>query len=229
MIYFHSGGDYIKRIGVVAETKVDTEIGVELLKKYGFNVSGTTIGKDPQGNTRLQVLERNKLEKLVLDNIYKMKKHKKIDIVLIYCNSLSTSINLNKIKEEAGLPIVTPLKSYIKAGKKHDIISVLGANNQALAGIEKIIQSANKNAQIVGVSALPIVYRIEKGQPPYKIIEQLDLANLIKFIEKVGSEIIILGCTHFPYLKNELEKITRLEIFNPDNDIIKRLESIEID
>ena len=47
--------------------------------------------------------------------------------------------------------------------------------------------------------------------------------NLVKYFETMNIETIILGCTHFPYIKEELEKITDLEIIDPGIKMVQKI------
>ena len=77
---------------------------------------------------------------------------------------------------------------------------------------------------------LSIVEKIEVDMPAEEIIEKLNLKGLMNYInnikgEKYKIQAIILGCTHFPYLKDELKKYTSIDIIDPATEMIKLLKN----
>ena len=214
------------KVGVIAGTKVDTEMGIKEFRSAGLLVYGEAISSDPETTSNLQVLEKEKLFEITTKKINKLKKNNKIDIVCIYCNSLSTAINLEKLKKTINLPIITPLESYEKVAKEYSVIGVVAANCQAAAGIEKIIQKENSKVVVLGIGILPIVNAIENNIKPQKIIKKLGLEKLLTFYKITGIQILILGCTHFSYLKNEFEKITKIKLYDPVDDMKKRINKV---
>ncbi|MBV1822419.1 aspartate/glutamate racemase family protein, partial [Bacteroidales bacterium MSK.15.36] len=91
-------------------------------------------------------------------------------------------------------------------------IGVLAANNQSTFGIERTIQKENPKSYVIGVGILPLVNAIEKSLPPKDIVKNFALENIVNFFIKNNCEAIILGCTHFPYLYEELQAISSIKI-----------------
>lgn len=213
-----------KAVGVIAGTQIDTEMGIKEFENAGLLAYGEAITDDPGATTNLQVLEKEKLFKIITKKIKKLKRKYKIDAVCIYCNSLSTAVNLENLKKTINLPIITPLESYKEVAKKYSVIGVIAANCQAAAGIEKIIQAVNSQAIVVGIGILPLVNAIEKGESPAQIIQKYGLKKALLFLEKLEIEIFILGCTHFPYFADELEAYAKFEVFNPADFMVRKVK-----
>ena len=75
---------------------------------------------------------------------------------------------------------------------------------------------------------MSIVESIEEKKSPKQIIDELNLQGFIKYLENINhpkykSDTLILGCTHFPYLKNEIKLLTKLNIIDASDDMIRRL------
>ena len=69
---------------------------------------------------------------------------------------------------------------------------------------------------------------IENGLPPAEIIKLLNLKGFLSYLENIEIndykiDSLMLGCTHFPYIKNELQKHTSIRIVDPAE---KMLETI---
>ena len=91
-------------------------------------------------------------------------------------------------------------------------------------------ESLNRDSErnIISMGNLSIVEKIEKDIPAKEIIDSLNLSGLFSYIngikdEKYKIQAIILGCTHFPYLKKELEKLTDIKIIDPGIEMVKLL------
>uniref|UniRef100_UPI002D7F4FF2 aspartate/glutamate racemase family protein n=1 Tax=Oscillibacter sp. TaxID=1945593 RepID=UPI002D7F4FF2 len=51
--------------------------------------------------------------------------------------------------------------------------------------------------------------------PPEALVENCGLGLLLRFFEDNGAEAVVLGCTHFPYVKEALRKRTSLPVLDP--------------
>ena len=162
-----------------------------------------------------------KLQRLVINRMLALKKEHGLDTICIYCNSMSTAIDLTDVAAETGLKIVTPLEVYRLAADQYRTIGLMAANCQSLAGIEKVIQEQNEAAQVIGAAMLEIAIEIEQKTDPRQIVRSLGLVNLIRFFEAADVEVLVLGCTHFPYLQSTLEGLTSLPILNPAAEMVR--------
>ncbi len=202
------------KVGVIAGTPVDTQMGVDFLISKGINALGYPVSSCPEEQSKLQILSPLELANEIRDVIKKIK-YKSIDTIIIYCNSLSAAVDMDKRSREEGMRIITPLTVYKKIASNYKNIGVLTANNQSSAGIEKIVQSVNPECNVIGIGVLSLVVDIEKGMPAEKIVEKFALKNLIEFYNSIKVDVVILGCTHFPYLYNELKKYASIPILDP--------------
>lgn len=209
-------------IAVIAGTPVDTKLGQEFLKKHGYDSEGYPISRIPDEQSILQVLYPDLLKDMVKEKI-KTIKSKGIKNIFVYCNSLSAAVDMEELAREFNINIVTPLQVYVDMGEKFNIIGVLAANNQSTFGIEKIIQKSNPKAHIIGIGALPIVNAIEMSMEPKEIIEKLALDKAMEFLKGIKCEVIILGCTHFPYFCKELKEKSSIPIIDPAVKMLDKL------
>lgn len=65
--------------------------------------------------------------------------------IFVYCNSLSSAVDMEKLSKEENIVIVTPMDAYKKIAVDYNSVGVFAANNQGLAGIERTIVEKNKN------------------------------------------------------------------------------------
>lgn len=215
-------------VAVTAGTPVDTELGTVLVKQNGFDVLSYPVANSPKEQDKLQYLDKGVLEEKVKEIIDDAISNG-CEALFIYCNSLSTAIDYKKISKEKNFKIVTPLEIYGKYGNEYKNIALIAANSQSAHGIENILKGSNSNLNLISMGILPVVVEIEEKKDPKVIIESLGLKTLFRFFEETNFndekiEGVILGCTHFPYLKEELEKITTLKILDPADGMIDELK-----
>ena len=205
--------DFIK-VGVIAGTPVDTQMGVDFLISKGINACGYSVSSSPQEQSKFQILSPFELADKIRKIIRKIKSES-IDTIMVYCNSLSAAVDMDKLSIEEDIRIITPLNIYKKIACNFKNIGVLTANNKSSAGIEKVVQSVNSDCNVIGIGILPLVMDIEKGISAQKIVEKFALRNVMEFYNSIKVDVVILGCTHFPYLYNELKKYTAIPILDP--------------
>ncbi|RXM59064.1 aspartate/glutamate racemase family protein [Clostridium tetani] len=209
-------------IALIAGTPFDTQMGMNFLKTQGYDSRAYPISKTPDEQSKLQILYPDRLREMVIEKIKEIKREK-IKNIYIHCNSLSGAVDMDKLKEEYEINIITPLQIYREMANQFDTIGVLAANNQSTFGIERTIQEINPKAYVIGIGILPLVNAIEKGLPVKDIVEDFALEKTIEFFIKNNCEAIILGCTHFPYLYKELQAKSSVKIIDPAMEMIKKL------
>jgi glutamate racemase len=202
------------RVAVIAGTPVDTRMGVDFLASKGLCAAGYPVSATPEEQSALQILSPLKLEKEVR-NILRMIKGLGIDTAMVYCNSMSAAVDMDRLAAEEKINLITPFTAYRKIAARYSLVGLMAANNQSAAGIEKVLQNENPQCDVFGLGALPLVVEIEKGTAPENIVENFSLKSIIEFYGANRVEAIILGCTHFPYFHKELEKLTDIIIIDP--------------
>ena len=211
------------KIAVMAGTPIDTKMGVSLLYKNDFNeILDIPISRNPSEQTIFQVSNREYKEKIInnhIDNI----KEQTCNVLFVYCNSLSSSLDFNEIAKTKNIRIITPMDIYVEISKKYKKIGIISANAQGLAGIEKVMFQTNENIEIVGITLLEMVKEIEKCENVKKISEKFDFLTLIKYFNAMKVDAIVVGCTHFPYVKEEFKKLTNIEILDPGIKMIEKI------
>lgn len=117
------------------------------------------------------------------------------------------------------ISVYTPIQVYRKLGAKYKCLGVMAAHNLSAHAIEKALMSSNPAIYVIGAGNMSVVHAIEEGKSPADITEEFRLADMCSYMKASGAEAIILGCTHFPYFKNELAKYTDLPIIDPADEM----------
>ena len=129
-------------------------------------------------------------------------------------------------RECSNIHIYTPLQIYRELGSKYSRVGVMAANNLSTHAIEAALMSTNPDVYVIGTGNMSIVRAIEEGRPPRDIVRDLGLAAMLDYMQASGAEAVILGCTHFPYLKDELSGLTNLPLIDPADLMFRNLLQI---
>ena len=125
---------------------------------------------------------------------------KKVDIIIIACGTISSSC-YEKIKDKYGIPIydiISPTINYLNRSSYHDILVMATART-----IDSHIFKNKVNKNIYELKTPELASLIEDNK--------LDNIHsiLLKYLANYNSKIdaLVLGCTHYPVLKDDIKKI----------------------
>lgn len=217
----------IDKIAVIAGTNTDTQMGCDLLEKHGYGPIFLPISDDCNTQANLQYFSKEELYDLFYDTCKRAIKLGAAKIFL-YCNSLSSSVDYEKVAKSLNIEIITPLETYKNLPHYCKNIVILSANGVSAYTIDNIIHKYNKDVNTISVGNMSIVESIEIRKSPKQVVEELNLEGFLKYLENINhpkykTDTLILGCTHFPYLKNEIKLLTTLNIIDASDDMIRRL------
>lgn len=215
------------KVAVIAGTPVDTQMGVEFISKNApqFEPISCPVSDTPQQQTLFQIMPESQKERRIAE-IITIAKRVGAKALFVYCNSLSGSVDFEKLSLIHNIKAVTPLNVYTQLAERHSRIGVIAANNQSLAGIEQAAMLGNPNVEVIGVSLLPVVKLIEQKIEPKRIVDEWRLCDIMSYFKSCGAEVAVLGCTHFPWIENELIAHSELPIINPADYMLNELSQI---
>jgi len=212
------------KIAVMAGTPIDSKLGENLLNSYGYNdITLVPISNNPVEQTTFQSLNDSEREKIIVEIIEQLKE-KNCEVIFVYCNSLSSVVDFDRLTTEHNIKIVTPMQMYRNLGLEYKYLAVMAANSHGLTGVENNLYVSNPSLRVLGLSMLELVKAIEEENCPEEIVKDFNFEVLFKYLEQTKVEAVVLGCTHFPYIKKELEKITNLPIIDVGVFMINSME-----
>ena len=139
---------------------------------------------------------------------------KNVKAVVIACNT-SSAIAYNEIKNEYNFKIYPIIQSIAKvlAKQNYNNIGVFATNATINSHAYKIeLQNYNKNINVIEIACPNWVKFVENNA-----LESEECISDIKIqlnsMLKYSPEKIILGCTHYPYLLDNLSKFVKKETF----------------
>ena len=212
------------KIAVMAGTPIDSKLGESLLNSYGYNdIVLVPISNNPVEQTTFQSLNDSERENIIVEIIEQLKE-KNCEVIFVYCNSLSSVVDFDRLAIEHNIKIVTPMQMYRNLGLEYKYLAVMAANSHGLTGVENNLYVSNPRLRVLGLSMLELVKAIEEENSPEKIVKDFNFEVLFNYFEQTKVEAVVLGCTHFPYIKRELEKITNLPIIDVGVFMINSME-----
>lgn len=228
-----------RKVAVLAGTPVDTAMGVEYIKNKNSETEGQCllplsdpVSVDCDAQVRFQYSDEDG-KRAVMDNIFDAEIAEGVRDYFVYCNSLSGSFDfdtyavMKSLDSGEDIRIYTPLQVYRSLGGEYGRIGVMAANNLSAHAIEEALMAANPDIYMIGTGNMAIVRAIEDGLEPEEIIEKCGLRHMLKYMEACGAEAIVLGCTHFPYFRDELAGLTDLPVIDPADKMFETLLSAD--
>ncbi len=169
---------------------------------------------------------KEQVEKFVYD-IVKFFISKNVKAIIIACNT-AVSATIKKLRKEFNIPILG-LEPAIKVAydncKERDI--VIMATKLTIDGdkLKNLLKKLNIENRVKKLSASGLVELIEaENYSEVKIIEYLK--ELFRKVEIKKYSYLVLGCTHYIFIKNELKKVlgTKIKLIDGNLGIANHLK-----
>lgn len=139
-----------------------------------------------------------------------------VDGIVVACNT-SASVGLHTTHRLSTVPIfdlITPTANYVGMLGRKVAVMATAATVRAKA-FSKAIRLVNPDMDVVEIACPDLVPIIEQG----KIYEQATTAVLEKYaklLDEAKAEVLVWGCTHFPFLTEPFTKLLKREIVMVD-------------
>ncbi|MCU0460802.1 MAG: glutamate racemase [Bacteroidales bacterium] len=140
-----------------------------------------------------------------------------VKVVLVACNSASASafdILKKEFSQTILIDVINPVVDYL-ATKHYERIGVIGTKRTISSGTyENKIKNRTGETTVVSLATPLLVPMIEEGF----IFDDISNAIIRTYLSDPslkGIQALILGCTHYPIIKNQISKI-----FNFNIDIV---------
>jgi glutamate racemase len=173
--------------------------------KRSFVYVGDTA-RCPYGNRPAEEIE------MFVAQIITWMQRKEVDAIVMACNT-SAAMARAIAERVANVPVfdlIAPTADSL-ANTKQKIGVMATASTARSQAFSRAIKSINPAAQVIEYGCPELVPIVESGA----IDTDATRAVLTKYTDKLaeeGVELVVLGCTHFPFLKRELEKVASPQI-----------------
>jgi glutamate racemase len=129
-------------------------------------------------------------------------------LILIACNSASAAA-FELVREYVGskakvLNVIDPVVDYIKEHYEGKTIGLIGTKQTVLSNVyKKKVDALNKNIHLKSLATPLLAPMIEEGFFDNNISESI-IDSYLSDQSLEGIEALILGCTHYPLIKNQI-------------------------
>lgn len=135
---------------------------------------------------------------------------KDIKMLVIACNT-ATAFALESLKGTLNIPIIGVInpgaRAAIKATKNQQI-GVIGTEGTVASGeYPKALLRINPDLQVDALACPKFVPIVEKGIFSGEEVRKVVESSLRPLIEKNNMDTLILGCTHYPLLKQVIQRV----------------------
>lgn len=134
---------------------------------------------------------------------------KDIKLLVVACNTAS-SISLNTIKSSVPIPVIGVIEPGAKAAvraTRNKRIGVIGTEATIKSGsYSRAIRAIDREIEVFGLPCPLFVPLVEEGWTEGKVVTMI-AERYLKKIKDKRIDTLVLGCTHYPLLKNVISRV----------------------
>ncbi|NQV14524.1 glutamate racemase [bacterium] len=139
---------------------------------------------------------------------------KKVKMIVVACNTAS-SVALEILQQEFDIPIVGVIDPGSRAAVKiaaNKRIGVIGTSSTIRSGAYRsAIRALDPEIEVVDQACPLLVPLVEEDWPHDGVVKQV-LDSYLKTFYQNKPDSLILGCTHYPYLKSIIREVMGPEV-----------------
>jgi glutamate racemase len=149
--------------------------------------------------------------------------------LVVACNT-ATAAAISPMREHFPVPIIgmEPAVKPAAAASKNNVIGVLATTGTLQsAQFAALLEHYGHGVQVVTQACVGLVERIEQG-----LLDQPETMSLLETycqpLSDAGADTIVLGCTHYPFVRNHIQKIVGADVTLIDTGaaVAKRLQQV---
>lgn len=153
-----------------------------------------------------------------------------IKMMVIACNT-ATAASLPTLQKELPIPVIGVVKPGAEtalAQPKHDRIGVTATEGTIKMGAyPKTIHELNPDVTVITKAAQPMVAVVEHNEVGTPKAQEVVNEELSIFKDK-DIDVLILGCTHFPFLSKEISNLLgeKVKLVDPALETVKTAQKM---
>lgn len=134
---------------------------------------------------------------------------KEIKLLVIACNT-ATAVALDEIRSRVDIPVVGVILPGSRAAIKYSTknrIGVIGTKGTIESSVyEKTLLGKDPTIQVTSLSCPKFVPLVESNQFDTPIAKKV-VYETLEPLAKLGLDTLILGCTHYPLLRHQIQNV----------------------
>lgn len=154
----------------------------------------------------------------------------RMKILVIACNT-ATAVVLEEVKEKLPIPVIGVIYpgaiSALKVTKKNSV-AVIGTSGTITSGAyEKALKGINSEVEVTSLACPPFVPLVERGIFEGEEVERI-VDEALKPLDQHLFDALILGCTHYPLLRNEIHRRIgyHIELISSGDETAREVSSL---
>jgi len=132
-----------------------------------------------------------------------------VKMVVVACNTAS-AVALDDLRARWNLPILGVIEPGSQAGaanSPNERIGVIGTTSTIHSGAyERSLKSINPNFNVISKECPLLVPMVEEGWPEDEVLFGV-LSRYLGIFNQTKIDSLILGCTHYPYLRKAIQTV----------------------
>ncbi|MBS4099366.1 MAG: hypothetical protein KGZ83_21345 [Sulfuricella sp.] len=173
---------------VIGGDHYDAQMGVKMLAQRGIAAMPLAITDSPE-EYMLRAQDHPALQEHVFTKIAGVSAR----VFLVFCNTLSFSMDWEMLSARAGVPIVNLKTAYRELVADFKSVGVIAIHEHTLHNIRRFFDREHGKLETIGFSMMPLVESVEIGAAHINAV----LGQLVGVSAGLGAEAFIFGCTHF--------------------------------
>ncbi|WP_096153106.1 MULTISPECIES: glutamate racemase [Bacillus] len=156
--------------------------------------------------------------------------HHDIKMLVIACNT-ATAVALDEISDRLPIPVIGVIEPGSRTALKvtsNRHVGVIGTVGTITSGAyENALKTINSEVLVESLACPPFVPLVESGEYEGELPDQVVKETLLPILNK-GIDTLILGCTHYPLLKESIQKAVgpSTEIISSGDETAREVSTI---
>ena len=155
-----------------------------------------------------------------------------VDAIVLACNTAST-VALPALRARVARPVVA-IEPAIKPAAQRTRSGVVGvlatSRTVASAGVARLVEAHGRGVRVLLHACPGLVELVESGELSGERAEAL-VESFVRPLLDEGADTLVLGCTHYPFLRPLIERIAgpHVDVIDPApavaRELVRRLEA----
>jgi glutamate racemase len=146
-------------------------------------------------------------------------------VIVVACNTVSTTL-IKQLRQKFNVPLIAidPMVKPAASLTKSGVIAVCATpTTLASQRYTELKKDFAKNVKILEPDCGDWSSMVEAGQ-----VDQRKIATRIKFVLDAGADVIVLACTHYHWIEDEIKQLAsgRAQVLQPEEAVIRQLKRV---
>lgn len=162
--------------------------------------------------------------------VLKFLETKEVKAIVIACNT-ACALAFDAVKSESNVPVIGVVKPGAKAAAaatRNGRIGIIATEATIRSGIyEEFLSKTNPEVHVYGKACPLFVPLVEEGLLEDSVTIEI-ARRYLKFLSQEKIDTLVLGCTHYPLIRNTLQEVAGREVtlVNPAYETAKSLKEM---